>query len=90
MLSIIEAINKAASHLAHTDVVNDFRNFFVVIDNHVPEMDSSANMVAVEKSTGSCCNFVSIIPELGDFKASYAIGENMELVETDSDFGFGD
>lgn len=81
MYSIKGAIRKASSILKHIDAVEEFDAFFVVIDNHVPEMDSSANMVAVEKSSGECCNFVSVITELGELRHTYTMGEDGSLKE---------
>ena len=81
MISSKEAIESALCVLDHVDVLQEFKNYFVAIDNHVPEMDSSANMVAVDKETAKRYNFVAVIPRLGKELRTYAVGESGELVE---------
>lgn len=79
MLTIGESIAAAAGLLGHVDVAQDFENFCVLIDNYVPEADSSANMAAVDKETGEVCNFVAVIPELEALWNSYAVGPDGTL-----------
>lgn len=75
MLGFEQAKRKAYDILGNVDVCNEYENFFVMINNDAPEMDSSANMVAVEKETGRCCNFVSVIPKLGRMTHVYEIDD---------------
>jgi hypothetical protein len=83
MFTIAEAIGSAGAVLGRIDVAEDFENFFLLIDNHVPEADSSANMVAVDKETGERCNFVAVIPELGSLRHTYEVRPGGELAETE-------
>lgn len=81
MLTVGQAMDKASAILKTTDVVEEFERFVVAIDNHVPESDSSANMVAVDRATGRCCNFVAVIPELGGMLHAYEVLQDGSLVE---------
>lgn len=65
--------------LDHVDVLQEFKNNFVAIDDHVSEMDSSANMVAVDKETAKRYNFVAVIPRLGPELRTYAVGNRASL-----------
>lgn len=81
MLTIGQAIERASAILGTVDVVEECKNFVIVIDNHVPESDSSANMVAVDRRTGQCCNFVAVIPELGRVLHTYDVLTDGTLAE---------
>lgn len=66
MVTFEKARSLAEGRIDKVEVCWEFENFYVFLWDPEIEMDSSVNMVAVEKETGRCCNFVSVIPRLGE------------------------
>ncbi len=79
MVTYDEALGLARGCVGEPDVLNDYENFFVFIDNPPEEVDADCGMVAVEKATGRCLNFVSALPRLGGELGGYAVAPDGAL-----------
>ncbi|MGI6217907.1 MAG: hypothetical protein ACOYIK_09900 [Coriobacteriales bacterium] len=65
MVDYDEAKKLALTCIDRVKICTEYENFYVFDHMEEQQMDSSIGMVAVDKATGECCNFVAVIPRLG-------------------------
>jgi hypothetical protein len=65
MVTFEQAEKSAEKCIHRVDACKDYRDFYVFVRDTESRMDGAPGMVAVNKASGKCSNFVTVISRLG-------------------------